>query len=160
MKSFLSLLPLYAQIGFNIYFLVFDKTSLNQLLFINLLWGLLISFPGLRIFLNYWNKSRNTKLILKYNTITLISPNRQTELMNSDISKIEIHEIRSDNRFPWGFYYYCTFYTEGNSISFNHFTAEISDIWQSSLSQKISSDHIEHIYSWYPIMKMGSQNNS
>lgn len=152
-KGFLPLLPFVAQVGFNTFFLLDGNLNIGEVIFINLLWGILISFPGLLIFINYLTNSINTTVILEYDKLKLKNGDTFIELDNLEIDKIEIHKIRVDNRFPWGFFDYYVFRQGDKKIAFNNFTLEIGDLWRNSLSRRIKNENIEFYYSWYPWMK-------
>jgi hypothetical protein len=152
-KGFLPLLPFLAQVGFNIFFFLDGKLNMWEVIYVNLLWGILISFPGLLIFINYLSNSLNTIVILEYNKIRLQNGDAFIELDNPEIDKIEIHTIRAHNRFPWGFFNYYVLREGDKEIAFNNFTIDIGDFWQDSLSRRIKNENIEFKYSWYPWMK-------
>lgn len=125
----------------------------GEVIYVNLLVGVLMSFPGLLIFMNYLSRSLNTIVILEYNKIRLQNGDTFVELDNPEIDKIEIHTIRANNRFPWVFFDYYVFRQGNKEIAFNNFTLDIGDFWQDPLSRRIKNENIEIKYSWYPWMK-------
>jgi hypothetical protein len=157
-KSFLPLLPFLVQIGFNIYFSYQSKLSLGETVYLNALWGFLISFPGLLLFTNYLRHSLNTTITLKKDSICFENKKVSIELINAEIEHIKIHTIRANNRFPWGFLDFYVFQEGSKAFMFNNFTLDISELWQNSLSIKINQDRIQYKFSWFPWMRKSAKN--
>ncbi len=158
-KSIFPLLPFICQIVFNVWFFSEEKLEWSEIFFINTLFGFLITFPSLLIFLNYLIVARYTSITLKYNTITFQNKETVIELNNPEIDKIEIHYVKAFSEAPCSFFEFYVLYQGEKRIAFNNFTIDISELWYNTLARRINTKNIEHKYSWYPWMKKNLTNN-
>ena len=141
---------LIAQIGLNIYAYSTSTPDLYGLLILNVPFSI-FTIPAIIISINYVLHSKNRKIILKYNTLSMINKGKEITLNSNEIETINIYSMHL-GRLPWIFFEYYTFKTKKQSITFNNMTTSISSIWLNTLSGRITCNNINHKTSYYPIM--------
>ncbi len=152
LKSILNWICLAMQIGISI-LIVFDGGGIGSLLVVNLFFSI-FTIPGIIIHLNYLKNTRNAVLILRYNTISLTSSEKEITLNTADITKVILHEGPRGSRMPWWNYsWFELIDKEGKSIKIGCYLLDISGFWLDSLSRKVSSKNLVREESLFPIIK-------
>jgi hypothetical protein len=152
LKSIPVWICLAIQMGFSIS-IVFNEGEINTLIFMNLFLSI-FTIPCIIMHRNYLKHTRNRVLTLRYNTISLISGEKEITLNTTDITKVTLHKCPSGFRFPWWNYsWFELIDKEGQNIKVSCYLLNISDFWQDSLSRRVSSKNLVREESLFPLMK-------
>jgi len=154
MKSILIWIVLLMQIGLS-YFVIDlnNERSVTAFLGASIFFST-ITIPGLILHINHLIRARNSVFTIRYETISMKNGKENITLKSSEISKVILHDGPSEWRLPWwGYSWYELIDTNGNSIKISCYLLEISELWQNSLSRRISSKNMERKWNILPLMK-------
>jgi hypothetical protein len=126
------------------------KTNPLLLVWVNL-GALLFNVPAILLFFNYYHYSKNKKVILTYDKITLYENGIPVkDLLNSSIHKIEKISA-SFSKLPWNFFgYFILEDNTGNQIIVSSFMMELVQLRMSTLARKIPSGNYTAASRFYP----------
>jgi hypothetical protein len=113
--------------------------------------ALLLNVPAILLFFNYYHYSKNKKVILTYDKITLYENGIPVkDLLNSSIRKIEKIST-SSSKLPWHFFdYFILEDDSGNQIIITCFMMELVQLRMSTLARKIPSGNYTAASRFYP----------
>jgi hypothetical protein len=154
MKSILIWIVLLMQIGLTYFIIDLNiERSVTALLGASIFFSV-ITVPGLVLHINHFIRTRNSVFTIRYETVSMKNGKDNITLKSSEISKIILHDGLSEWRLPWwGYGWYELIDTNGNSIKISCYLLEISELWQNSLSRRISSKNMERKWNILPLMK-------
>lgn len=141
------------QIGLSFYAINLNNNrSLTAFIGANTFFSI-ITIPGLILHINHLLRTRNSVLTIRYETVNMKSGKDNITLKSSEISKIIRHDGPTEWRLPWwGYSWYELIDQNGNSIKISCYLLEISELWQNSLSRRITSKNMERKWSILPLM--------
>lgn len=136
------------------FFIVYNGAGYEAMILSNLILSL-FTIPSLIIHMNHLKYSKNAKLILRYETITMINPIEEITLKNVEITEIILHQSRpSGSRFPWWNYSWIELVDKnGRSIKISFYLLEIGEFWLDTLSRRVDSNNFIRKENFFPIIK-------
>ena len=153
-KSILIWIVLLMQIGLSCYALVLNNERSVTAFLIASIFFSIFTIPGLIVHFNHLKRTRNSVFTIRYETVSMKNGQDTITLKSSEISKVILHEGWSEWRLPWmGYRWFELIDSNGNSIKISCYLLEIGDLWQNSLSRRISSDNIQRTQNFLPLMK-------
>lgn len=151
-RSILTWILLGAQIICSL-LIVYYGVGYEVLIALNLFLSLL-TIPSLIIHLNHLKHSKNTKLVLRYNTITSINPTEEITLNNADIIEVVLQKGLYGFKVPWFDYSWFELVDKnGQSIKVSFYMMDLGEFWMDTLSRKVSSKLLVQKEVFFPLIK-------